>query len=211
MSDFLGRLMARHAEGSASAIRPRAVSRFEAPTPPVEPETVEQEIPLQRAASPSALATPAIAPAVRNASRVDEPSGERIVRDEPPTAAPVRSAPSTVARIEQMLKQVETIIRSPSPGNGPAQEASKPPIVTTTPVVPKVVPSVESRPAIQIRSGLGQHDATESEPHVIRVHIGRIDVRANIPAVERPRLRSTSSEKAKPMSLDRYLSGKDRA
>lgn len=211
MSDFLGRLTARHAEGSSSAIVPRAVSRFEAPALPVERDMAEQRTPVERAASPAPMTLPIIDPSPRIPSHVDDASRERAPQNDRREPAPVRPVDSTSVRIEQMLKQVETITRSTSVASEPTQEPSKQPIVTATPVIPRLGPPVEPRPATPMRGLPVQTPAVDREPNVIRVHIGRIDVRANVPAVDRPRPRSTSSEKTKPMSLDGYLRGKDRA
>jgi hypothetical protein len=54
-------------------------------------------------------------------------------------------------------------------------------------------------------------DTAAASPDVVRVHIGRVEVRAVMSPPERARPRgSKSSDALGPLSLDRYLSGKGR-
>ena len=48
------------------------------------------------------------------------------------------------------------------------------------------------------------------EPDVVRVHIGRVEVRAIMPTARPTPRQSASTNESRPMTLDRYLGGKDR-
>jgi hypothetical protein len=211
MSDFLGRLTARHAEGSASPIVPRAVSRFEAPSLPVEQNAVApvaaghvtQTTPAPVVASPVSVA--------RSNSRESQSTIERVVRDEKPEIAPVERAMPVKARVEQILEAVETIVRTEHARVEPRTERAPGQSVVATPAVPRIVPTVEPREPVRgnVSPTRTERDA---EPTVIRVHIGRIEVRGAPQAPERPRPRvAKTAELSKPMSLERYLGGKERA
>lgn len=59
---------------------------------------------------------------------------------------------------------------------------------------------------------LAQIDApTSREPDVVRVHIGRVEVRAIMPTARPTPRQSVPPNESRPMTLDRYLGGKDRA
>jgi hypothetical protein len=86
-------------------------------------------------------------------------------------------------------------------------------------VIPRITTTIAPRIAQPI-TGVSRTEglSTDSdaraaaEPNVIRVHIGRVEVRAVLPAPERSRPRAPKpSDATRPMSLDRYLAGKDRA
>jgi len=182
MSDFLGRLTARHAESSAPAIVPRATSRFEAPALPVDREVV-------------AAVVPDTAPAVSRTADAQRVPPER-----------------RAARLEQIVNQVESLVKTAPAASQSRADSGRPQAITASQIVPRVVPPEEQRVPAFTRRAIAAEPHSVREPTVIRVHIGRIDVRAAVPTPDRPRLRSRSaSDDSKPMSLDHYLSGKDRA
>jgi hypothetical protein len=209
MSDFLGRLAARHAESATPAITPRAVSRFEAPPLHEGHDVAEASAPVESKPLPArALETPTPLTPQRAAPAVDKPFSQSVVAETSELTPVARSVP-TRTRVEQILKEVERIVSSP-PLAEPRAEVVRGQQIAASPVVPRVIQPQEVRQASQVRATTKHVSADESEPTVIRVHIGRIDVRATAPAPDRTRPRA-KSDAAKPMSLDRYLSGKDRA
>ena len=210
MSDFFGRLTARHAESSSSQIVPRVMSRFE--TPGLE---VRGELGESRSATETKpiAAIPVVQQPVmpdRRSEPKSRPVAESVDRVLEPAVAPAERAVPVQMRVEQILKHVETIVSSVRPVGEIRTENIREPAVPATPTAPRIVSSVQprvdpSRPSITLPARGG------SDSTVIRVHIGRIDVRA---ASQPDRSRSSaakSPELAKPMSLERYLGGKERA
>jgi hypothetical protein len=211
VSDFLARLTARHADAAASPIVPRVSSRFEAVAAPTL-DVVDQEVPASIRHTANAEEALVAEPRVTReiVDRSTSIAGDR----EPRAAAdpaPVKPGLPTPVRIEQILKQVDTIVNAPQSSDARHEPGTQPRMVAT-PLVPRIVPPRAAHQVLAGRSAVAHESVDESEPTVIRVHIGRIDVRASMPAAERPRVRAAKAgEQAKPMSLDRYLSGKDRA
>ena len=175
MSDFLGRLTARHAESSTSPIVPRAVSRFQAPSLPVEQGVVE----------PVVAETSSRVPRSVEASRVsfgrdtpiDGPMTERIVRDEKKKARnrSSRSAMPLKVRVEQIMKSVETIVNATRVESRTERTREQP--IVATPVVPRIVPNVEPREQTRGAMSAAHSQRDQSEQTIVRVHIGRIEVR----------------------------------
>jgi hypothetical protein len=210
MSDFFGRLTERHADGVPPAIVPRAVSRFEAASLPVERDVIVRSA--NTATALRSLRGDQGPPAVeRREAQTVERSAERLGQVQNDELKPAERATSTAARVEQILRGVETIVNAPAPVAEPRREPVTETGMIATLLAPRLVPAAEPRGPDAARSGIARSMAQESEPTVVRVHIGRIDVRAAAPAADRPRSRSKAIESAKPMSLDSYLSGKDRA
>ncbi len=93
--------------------------------------------------------------------------------------------------------------------------------LSATPIVPRpsmdarvdgaaVAPRSRTQMPTDVGDALAQIGApVVREPDVIRVHIGRVEVRAILPAARPTPRQSTSAGDSRPMSLDRYLGGKD--
>ena len=210
MSDFLGRLAARTSE-SAPAIAPRSVSRFESPSLAIQHDVVEA---MSSAAPRTSSATtvdapPAIAEPRRSSTRQDAPVVPRSQSEREVIKPADRPVPART-RIEQIMREVQTIVTAPAVADARRERVREPQVVSA-PVVPRSETTPEVRQSIPARAAINQAPATKTEPTVIRVHIGRIDVRATAAATDRPRPRARPADAAMPMSLDRYLSGKDRA
>ena len=210
MSDFLGRLAARNAESSAPAIAPRAASRFEVSPVTARHDAIEPGIPVeirQSARIPELASTAAKQPAVpvlQPSVSPQTPRGKDTIRPSE-RAEPVRM------RVEQILKEVETMVTSRTIVDSRREVVRDKQQLVASPVVPRIEKTFEPHAIALARSATTQARGGESEPTVIRVHIGRVEVRANPTHVERPRVRSTQrNDLPKPMTLDRYLSGKER-
>jgi hypothetical protein len=210
MSDFLGRLAARHADSAMPAITPRAVSRFEPPALSVVHAIAEPSLPTEARLPASRVLDSAVKSAERTISQIREPQFERTVREVTARPEPVEPVGPVQTRIEQILKHVETIVSAPSAAE-PTREVGREPQIVATPVVPRIVNEPTPRQAVSARPAGNQPVADDSEPTVIRVHIGRIDVRASAGSGDRPRPRLKTADAPKPMSLDRSLCGKDRS
>jgi hypothetical protein len=209
MSGFLGRLTARHAESATPAISPRAVSRFETSPLPVERAVAAPTRPESRSAAPGIRETPAT-PAERHVSPVEDQRRERSLHEPAVSATITEHVVPVRTRIEQILKSVETIVPTPAVVATP-QASPRAQQIVATPVVPRTAHEPAPRQATHNRLAVNQPTTEDSDPTVIRVHIGRIDVRASATPADRPRPRSKAADAENPMSLDRYLSGKDRS
>jgi hypothetical protein len=227
MSDFFARLGARHA--AEAAIRPRAVSRFESAT--LGARSTED------AAAPDAglvEATASVAPSGQvPAKELRQPlSGERDQRDEAradgrwlraamptnPVSAPDRGVP-VLSKPAEMLPRAASDSRAevrsserseqmPLQATEGANDRSAPRRQSPA-IVPRVTSAAPTGQA-RVRDTQAAEAETAREPDVIRVHIGRVEVRAVMPT-PRPQPRSAQpSTDVRPMSLDRYLNAKDR-
>jgi hypothetical protein len=218
MNGFLHRLVERH--GAEPVTRPRALSHFEVDVPPHREPPAEairrlsspgdpRRVIVSGEASPSAPATAAgavsrrgpdefhpFAGPPREAFRSESPvgpsenpagesSGDRPSRSPGSPTAPNHGVEPPAGRI---------------PAPAPSREAG--PIVPRRPPVaaPAALPVRE-----RARGGAGD---LRREPDVVRVHIGRVDVRAVLPPAERPAPNPPGA--TGPLPLDRYLARKGR-
>ena len=209
MTDFLGRLAARNSESLPPALAPRAASRFEVSPLAIQHDAVEvTAAPQLQRSAPKAPDAPRVTE--RRAAEVHEPSVPPTARSQPEDLRPAERATPMRTRVEQILRDVETLV-SVAPIAEPRREVVRERQIVASPVVPRIEKAPESRQITLARTGL-TGSAPESEPTVIRVHIGRVEVRSTPTPAERPRVRAAKQgDLPKPMSLDRYLSGKDRA
>ena len=97
MSNFLGRLTARHAEGALSPIVPRAVSRFETMSAPV-PEAADVEIPIAASATRLADARARVAAPVR-----ESPAGTGA------SDTPSHTTEALAQEVETLRKQLQSV------------------------------------------------------------------------------------------------------
>lgn len=226
MSDFLARLGARHV--AEPAVRPRVASRFEQTSAlPLERENLAADVTpvehIHRGALIDAVAaldaraathprlTPPPAPAEATSTFAADPQRRE------PTRSEQASAPRPPLAADGMDTRVGPVVESPRPVDDKQQR-------DVAEVVPRT-PSPTAREALMIATrvatrtsmpssstrGADVVDSAAAAPDVIRVHIGRVEVRAVMPPAERSRPRgSKASDAQEPLSLDRYLSGKGR-
>jgi hypothetical protein len=200
MSDFLSRLAAR-AVGEAPRVRPAAAPDVAAPPGDAAREAASE--------APAARATPT-APAVRSEppevpAEPTVPFVPRPAPDERRHAAAQRTdpAPETAGRKEAPPLRPPAFEREPRMRTEAAPAAEAVPVVPAAPVTPApAVRRVESRPE-RVRSA---STVAADEPPV-RVHIGRLEVRANL---EQPPRQVTTREPARPqeLTLSDYLRGR---
>jgi hypothetical protein len=201
MSDFLSRLAAR-AVGEAPRVRPAAAPDVSAPPGDAAREAASE--------APAARATPT-APAVRSEPPEvpAEPTVTFVPRpapDERRHAAAERMEPAaeTAGRKEAPPLRPPAFEREPRLRTEAAPAAEAVPVVLAAPVAPAPVVRrvVESR-LERVRSA---STVAADEPPV-RVHIGRLEVRANL---EQPPRQVTTREPARPqeLTLSDYLRGR---
>jgi len=210
VSDFLSRMAAR-AVGEAAAARPRVPGLFEAPAAAVEAllEIVDEEVVAPRPVPAREEGRPE-----RSSTRAASPSAPTRAVAEPVTATPGAQAarpaprPHEIAGAPPAISGVERREPPPEP-----VEARRDLVAVTVPdlggrpvasAAPRVTPAV---PAV----AAAREPAPPAPPHrdepAVRVHIGRLEVRANLeqPAPEQPR---REAARADALSLSDYLRGK---
>ena len=223
MSGFLHRLAAR--QSAEPAIRPRVVPRFAWSAPsvgawPSEGRSTPMMLALSRVLGGRSPALPSAetigGPRVHAASapKHDDRSAPASERDPRPEAQP--PSETTFRRVDRGRIDAaiaETTSPPEAPGVAPRIDVSPP----RAPAFPFEVPSapVPRSSAKPLRSHAEapqpQRNSSreDSVPDVVQVHIGRVEVRAILPAPERPRPASRR-ESTPALPLDQYLAGKRR-
>jgi hypothetical protein len=221
MSDFLRHLVARHTQDPQ--IRLRATSRFEAPAAPQwsdreieDPRSLDVAPANGTAASVATEGERAPRHLARSSSdeRVDETRPDvRLLGDRDVTGRPASRSRENEHAIPVTRPTPAATLRA-----GPVDERSSVrPSIDRSAVTHRRSPDENggiairpaSRPAIPARRSA--HDAAAArEPDVVRVHIGRVEVRAVLPTPERARPVPTRPDGPKPLSLERYLAGERR-
>ena len=231
MSDFLARLGARHI--AEPAVRPRAASRFEqASALPLEHESLDVDADPGRAHASRCVdrrrrsircsRCGAVLDRHRQArtSPTVEPTGTFAADPQSARAESIRGARAATShrlRPTSMDIRVAPVVESPRPVDDRQRDAAA--IVPRAPSHQRLAKSQRSRRASRserrrrrARLERGNRlDGAAAAPDVVRVHIGRVEVRAVMPPAERSRSRGSKAAEAQgPLSLDRYLSGKSR-
>jgi len=226
MSDFLARLGARHS--AEPTIRPRAASRFELASPhaidhdaadmeraTVDAERNESPRAVYRGSEPVARAaarSPTVAPP-RNVDDVGSLDRPPLERDSLP---PNREIASRVARVERAVELESRAARQaelPPPRTDAAdgQLAEVVPRRQLPREMPAITTRVDDRMSLPYSARVADGIDTPATPDVVRVHVGRVEVRAVMSADDRARPRGAKSSDAPgPLSLDRYLTAKGR-
>ena len=215
MSDFLARIAAR-AVGDAPRAQPRLPGPFERHAPAtgaeVGIEVVDEQVPAPAPLALRPAGTPRSSPAPNEpelappsargglgganpAHQAAVPRAHENARFEAPELAtptePTAPLPETVVTVE---REVRTSPLAPVAAVVPA-------LVPVTPVTQSVAPPTAPTAA----APLDRNDAA-----VVRVHIGRLDVRANLQdATKRPPSRARTSPEG--LSLSDYLRGRREA
>ena len=227
MSDFLARLGARHI--AEPTIRPRAASLFEPtslrtidhdladverPTDSVERNDGRRAMhresePVARAAPPS----PSVAPP-RNVDDVGSLSRPPLERDPLPPNREIASHVARVDRAVELATQAARRAELPLPTTG-AIDGPLPEVIPRR-QLPREISAVTSRVAertspLPDSARASYRVGMRATPDVVRIHIGRVEVRAVMSADERAQPRGAkSSDTPGPLSLDRYLTAKGR-
>ena len=209
MSDFVGRIAAR-AVGDAVLAQPRVRGLFEDESAagaglvvideevpaPARPQPAP-EAPVPTAEGSTVPAPPAEAPAPRAGDARSRAPAEtrppaRVQRGETPVAPPRLPHPAEPAH-EQRHEPAAPVA---------VVESTGPERVTATPAV---MPAVRARAALP--PPVPPAPGMRAEPPVVRVHIGRLEVRANVhePLREAPR---AAEPKPQALTLADYLRGK---
>lgn len=193
MSDFLGRIAAR-AVGVPALAQPQLLAQPSG-TGGDDLEVVEEEVVVPGTA-PRALA---------------RPSAERSRTEPAPTSPEVRPKPASPAEPREALPTTAATPRAPAadrrehPLPAPEQPVAAVPTeaAPATPAAPVLsAPTVPAPPAAAA--------TPRDEPPPVRVHIGRLEVRANLSEAPRPEPRPEPLE-PDALSLSDYLQGKREA
>lgn len=192
MSDFLGRIAAR-AVGAPALAQPRMTEPLAGAGS--ELEILDEESVLPRPAAPAAAepAAPAAAPAAVSRAPLR------------PAVAPTGPA-AELPRQERLLPALEPVSADTAetgPDAPPAEPgaAAAAPIVRASPAVPALAA------AASVPSSRTAVATTREEERSVRVHIGRLEVRANLeqPA---PKPRRREPERSQGPTLSDYLRGR---
>lgn len=213
MSDFLSRVAAR-AVASRSVARSR--SRFEQLSGPdagleiVDEEVVAtvtrdsaQVVPRRAAASDAA---PAVAADTLPARPSDEAARPAV--DAVPAPAPVAPTREPSLPAVEPVEPVHELPTAPPPSARPAAAPETVPLRAALPAVPvtRVAAAAPARPERRTRPVA----VAAAEEPAVRVHIGRLEVRANLQERVREQPRP-EMPKAEELSLSDYLRGKREA
>jgi hypothetical protein len=185
VSDVFSRLAAR-AVGQAAVAQPRLPALFE---PTAEPLEVYGE---EVAPAPTPATRHDAEPAVRTTSRRSEPVAE------PQRPLEREAAEPAVERIRAETRETRQLVLRER-----RRTHTGTPIVATPPAVPVPVPATPLTPPAPPREPVAVAAAPE-EP-AVRVHIGRLEVRASLEAP--PRAAPKGPEPQPEPSLSAYLRG----
>jgi hypothetical protein len=213
VSGYLERLVGRHVE--PSAVRPRAVSRFEGDlvggAGQVDTEEAEAR-PAAAAAAPEVAGVPLdrtgdasrALPANHLIGRPNDRSGA-VPEDGPrpagtaATAVPWPAALAAPPRTDDSPKRP----RNDEPAAPPARDA---PTVVPVAIRRAEPPGTVAPPNVGLPSARRSAVLASPQPDVVHVQIGRVEVRAIVPTPEAPRP-APRPVRPPPLSLDRYLTG----
>jgi hypothetical protein len=206
--DFIGRVAAR-AVGERAAASPRVPSLFEAPGPAPGGalEVIDEEVvaPAPTRATLGARAAPrrsgdAPVPSAAPAPLPGESGAMRVEADPLPPAERGVEAPPRESG-ERMPEPVATT-RAPAPPGTQHEERAPAAVAVAAPVLTPALPVVPRAPA----RAVPMPAAAPAEPPAVRVHIGRLEVRANLQ--EQPRRPERSpAPRPQELSLSDYLRG----
>ena len=206
MSDFVSRVAAR-AVGRTAVARPRLPALFEPAGPVAGLEVVEETV------APRPHANAQRAPSV--AGTPPPPPRDR---EAPPPVTPPRPAPGRAPH-ESGVRRDTVVLGDPANGDAAAEREVELVAAERTPVTaaaaplpaapPVVAPAAVAAPVARSAPAeppAAAPPAATGTPHV-RVHIGRLEVRANL---SEPRPPQRPPERARPqeLSLGDYLRGR---
>jgi hypothetical protein len=210
VSDFLSRVAAR-AVGEAPVARPRLRALFDEPGATADPGVgiVDEQLGAEGCPAPASHAPSGAAlnpPRARPPVTVEPPPSALIAESrEAGTSARPRSAISPALSIRERDEQEsDAAVASPEPESPAPSATAVPapaaPTVRATPAVPALAPLTTAAPPAPATHA---HD----ESPTVRVHIGRLEVRANLEEAPRPARREQDAP-LEGLSLSDYLRGK---
>jgi len=207
MSDFLGRLVARHEAGPS--IVPRVVSRFEQPFATITWDSVmetaaqpAEQTPARPAAAFEHVGDPTKPEAQRAQSTPTLLKREPAERERPATSLPVWPAVTVRDRVT-----VESGLADGNSSGGDEPTARATPMPRSS----RFMHELQPRTLSSHQLGGVMNESMPAEPNVVHVHIGLVEVHAVKPVAAAPLRAAKQRETPKPMSLDRYLSDRDRS
>jgi hypothetical protein len=206
VSDLIGRIAAR-AVGAPALAQPRVAAPLLGTG---GLEVVDEEIGLPRNAPPAAVAEPGRAVPAPAASPADEAEAATPLVEDPPAAASQGPAAERRSRRERHLPALER--DSVDPTEAPLAAPAAEPRVVAQAVPADAVPAADTpaAPALPAHRGAtAAHGYTgPAGPPPVRVHIGRLEVRANVQ--EQHRAAAPPPQPAEPegLSLSDYLRGR---
>ena len=207
MSDLISRIAAR-AVGAQALAQPRVA------TPLVAEgglEVVDEEIATWQDVRP----TPAAEPVPAAAAPAPPPPGEQVeaatlVVEGSPAAASPGPAAEQRPRSERPLPALERDSVDPTEAPLAAPPAEPRVVARPMPVPAKAAPDTLAAPALPAhRWASPAHGYTSpTEPPPVRVHIGRLEVRANVQEQQRPAPPVPQPAEPEGLSLSDYLRGR---
>ena len=222
MSDLVSRLAARSV-GQPTSARPRVASRFEPGGGPVPSEPVDGPAPglptsitgptegdtdrsstsLRRTDSGRARRDALTTSTHRTASPAREPARSATApsRDPDGTATPAPTRPVEVARP----------VAEPGPPLPSDERADRPavPVIARPHPTPVTAERTDRPPTTSAssRRGVGGEPQGNESGETISIHIGRLDVRANLEVAPTPAQTGAKNEQPEGLSLEDYLAG----
>jgi hypothetical protein len=196
VSDLISRLASR-AVGATPLARPRVALPVDAVAEPASrtPVAVRPEAPVARA-------TPAT-PAVRSEPEVPaEPTRERQRAEEAAAVTRERVVERTVVR-----ETAVPTVREQEPQSAPERVAARE-SVATVPAVPAATSPVAARAVEGRVERTHTTSAAAVEEPPVRVHIGRLEVRANLQQAPPPSQPRPKADRSEGLSLGDYLRGR---
>jgi hypothetical protein len=205
VSDFVSRMAARLV-GDAVVAQPRLRGLFEADDPAAALEVVDEEVVARSSREAAAAVLPSAVPA--NAPPAASPGSEM---PSPPSVAASRVEALPAAAPPEHVRPPATATAVPQADPRPApppvadsdQEPAPPHVtvfaVPASPLLPALVPAPEAAAPTPELS-----EPEELQP--VRVHIGRLEVRASLEEQARPR-RAPEERPTAGLSLADYLRG----
>jgi hypothetical protein len=213
MTDFLGRIAAR-AVGEAPLAQPRLPALFD--PGPAGLDVVDTEMVVRAATADQANAAD---PPARRAMDVAESVVENTRRANTPDTVgrrdvpPLETGPRRVAPAPTMLG-AEPAVTLAEPADDTSESAAPTPAADDVPRVAAVaVPATPTSREAVVNGAAAPVPATAAhdEPPPVRVHIGRLEVRANLQDSPPPPQPRPTDSRPQGLSLADYLRGKREA
>jgi hypothetical protein len=209
MSTFLSRVAAR-AVGEQASAKPRPAARFEWAPRSELVEELEQRV-SSRPARPPFVPTPPASTA--RLARTAPPLGARRMAPDQILRG-VAAAEPLPERMESPQREVEVVmerlgtVAQPRPARAEETAAAVSPVDAS--LLARAAPSTGAAPGGAVRqlAAPPAHPSAAEERPETRVHIGRLEVRANLQPAPPPRRREP--ERAPELSLTDYLRGSRR-
>jgi hypothetical protein len=210
MTDFLGRIAAR-AVGAAAVAQPRLPGLFEPPGAAggTTLEVVEEEVVLRPPRSPRSEDTAAPEPSPAPALSPAVPAPPATERGEQLTEILAGQPPELAASASEPAAPPAAALREREPVHAEAVTvaAAAPEVASAPRAAVAAVPLTRAQPAADAREPAPSVATRAEEPPPVHVHIGRLEVRANVPEPPRERPRREPS-RPEALSLADYLRGK---